>query len=201
LDEFVGRLPERCVASRHLTVAAVRGTDGVKRGTAEMLQGSVITDVVTSEQAKIAGDAGAVAVTALERLTPNFAPRRGLADERRRGRRGLPWGLSLAEQFIDVLHTCPIPELARLGRTLRQWHTQILAYFRHRRCQQQREEASNGVIEKTRRLAHNFRNFENYRLRILLAGRQKPATGNGLLRLDSEELSNPNHSRDPPRPG
>jgi hypothetical protein len=30
-------------------------------------------------------------------------------------------------------------------------------------------EAINGVIEKTRRLAHGFRNFENYRLRILLA--------------------------------
>ena len=30
-------------------------------------------------------------------------------------------GRRLAEQLIDVLHTCPIPELARLGRTLRQW--------------------------------------------------------------------------------
>jgi len=38
-------------------------------------------------------------------------------------------GRRLAEQHIAVLHTCPIPELARLGRTLRQWRTQILAYF------------------------------------------------------------------------
>jgi hypothetical protein len=30
-------------------------------------------------------------------------------------------------------------------------------------------EAINGVIEKTRRLAHGFRNFTNYRIRILLA--------------------------------
>lgn len=38
-------------------------------------------------------------------------------------------GRRLAEQLIDVLHTCPIPEVARLGRTLRQWRSQILAYF------------------------------------------------------------------------
>jgi hypothetical protein len=38
-------------------------------------------------------------------------------------------GQRLAEQLIDTLHTCPIPELARLGRTLRQWRHQILAYF------------------------------------------------------------------------
>lgn len=32
-----------------------------------------------------------------------------------------------------------------------------------------RTEAINGVVEKTRRLAHGFRNFTNYRIRILLA--------------------------------
>jgi transposase len=78
-------------------------------------------------------------------------------------------GRRLAEQLIDVLHTCPIPELARLGRTLRQWRTQILAYFATGGVNNGGTEAINGVIEKTRRLAHGFRNFENYRLRILLA--------------------------------
>ncbi|MCE0765004.1 hypothetical protein LWC35_19165, partial [Pseudonocardia kujensis] len=43
------------------------GTARVKRGMAEMLKGGVIMDVVTPEQAKIAEDAGAVAVMALER--------------------------------------------------------------------------------------------------------------------------------------
>ena len=42
------------------------GTARVKRGMAEMLKGGVIMDVVTPEQAKIAEDAGAVAVMALE---------------------------------------------------------------------------------------------------------------------------------------
>ncbi len=42
------------------------GTARVKRGMAEMLKGGVIMDVVTPDQAKIAEDAGAVAVMALE---------------------------------------------------------------------------------------------------------------------------------------
>ena len=46
----------------------VTGTARVKRGMAEMLKGGVIMDVVTPEQAKIAEDAGAVAVMALERV-------------------------------------------------------------------------------------------------------------------------------------
>lgn len=40
----------------------------VKRGLADMLKGGVIMDVVTSEHAKIAEEAGAVAVMALERV-------------------------------------------------------------------------------------------------------------------------------------
>src|ERR1700704_5132307 len=44
------------------------GTEKVKRGLAEMLRGGVIMDVVDAEQAKIAEDAGAVAVMALERV-------------------------------------------------------------------------------------------------------------------------------------
>ena len=43
-------------------VSPVVGTDRVKRGMAEMLKGGVIMDVVNAEQAKIAEDAGAVAV-------------------------------------------------------------------------------------------------------------------------------------------
>ena len=44
------------------------GTERVKRGMAEMLKGGVIMDVVTPEQARVAEDAGAVAVMALERV-------------------------------------------------------------------------------------------------------------------------------------
>src|ERR671928_190116 len=51
----------------------VVGTARVKRGMAEMLKGGVIMDVVTPEQAKIAEDAGAVAVMALERVPADIA--------------------------------------------------------------------------------------------------------------------------------
>ncbi len=78
-------------------------------------------------------------------------------------------GRKLAEQLLEHLHTCPIPEVARLGRTLRHWGTEILAYFTTGGVSNGGTEAINLVIEKTRRLAHGFRNFTNYRLRILLA--------------------------------
>jgi transposase len=78
-------------------------------------------------------------------------------------------GRQLAEKVITVLPTCPIPEIARLGRTLRAWREQVLAYFATGRVSNGGTEASNLIIEKTRRLGHGFRNFTNYRLRILLA--------------------------------
>ena len=59
--------------------AQATGTDGVKRGMAEMLKGGVIMDVVTPEQAKIAEDAGAVAVMALERVPADIRAQGGVA--------------------------------------------------------------------------------------------------------------------------
>lgn len=55
------------------------GTPLVKRGLAEMLKGGVIMDVVTAEQAKIAEDAGAVAVMALERVPADIRAEGGVA--------------------------------------------------------------------------------------------------------------------------
>ena len=78
-------------------------------------------------------------------------------------------GKAAAEKLLDTLHTCPVGEVARLGRTLRQWRQQILAYFATGGVNNGGTEAINLLIEKTRRLAHGFRNFEHYRLRILLA--------------------------------
>ncbi len=59
--------------------APVTGTAKVKRGMAEMLKGGVIMDVVTPEQAKIAEDAGAVAVMALERVPADIRVQGGVA--------------------------------------------------------------------------------------------------------------------------
>src|SRR6266702_4798802 len=55
------------------------GTDLVKRGLAEMLRGGVIMDVVTPEHAKVAEDAGAVSVMALERVPADIRAQGGVA--------------------------------------------------------------------------------------------------------------------------
>ena len=61
------------------TTAADHGTRRVKRGLAEMLKGGVIMDVVTPEQAKIAEDAGATAVMALERVPADIRAQGGVS--------------------------------------------------------------------------------------------------------------------------
>jgi len=55
------------------------GSNRVKRGFAEMLKGGVIMDVVTADQARIAEDAGAVAVMALERVPADIRSQGGVA--------------------------------------------------------------------------------------------------------------------------
>src|SRR5690606_18343182 len=81
------------------------GTTRVKRGLAEMLKGGVIMDVVTPEQAKIAEDAGAVAVMALERVP---------ADIRREGGVARMSDPELIEQIISAV-TIPVMAKARIG--------------------------------------------------------------------------------------
>ncbi|WP_425558326.1 pyridoxal 5'-phosphate synthase lyase subunit PdxS [Cryptosporangium japonicum] len=67
------------VSAQPQNPAGTTGTARVKRGMAEMLKGGVIMDVVTPEQAKIAEDAGAVAVMALERVPADIRAQGGLA--------------------------------------------------------------------------------------------------------------------------
>src|SRR6201994_1822114 len=70
------------MSEQHHDIPAVEptvGTARVKRGMAEMLKGGVIMDVVTPEQAKIAEDAGAVAVMALERVPADIRAQGGVA--------------------------------------------------------------------------------------------------------------------------
>jgi pyridoxal 5'-phosphate synthase pdxS subunit len=60
-------------------MSEVTGTAQVKRGMAQMLKGGVIMDVVNTEQAKIAENAGAVAVMALERVPADIRAQGGVA--------------------------------------------------------------------------------------------------------------------------
>nr|WP_197709444.1 transposase [Tessaracoccus timonensis] len=77
-------------------------------------------------------------------------------------------GRRLAEKLIDSLPSCPIPEIARLGKTLHRWRTAFLAYFDTDGASNGGTEPVNGLIELSRRIARGFRNFEHYRLRMLL---------------------------------
>jgi transposase len=86
-------------------------------------------------------------------------------------------GREIAAKVLDSFPGCPIPEVARLGRTLKAWKQQVLAYFDTDGVSNGGTEAINLIIEKVRRLAHGFRDFDHYRLRIMLA-----ASGNRAYR-------------------
>ncbi|MCY1157077.1 MAG: pdxS [Citricoccus sp.] len=81
------------------------GTARVKRGLADMLKGGVIMDVVTAEQAKIAEDAGAVAVMALERVPADIRAQGGVA------RMSDP---DLIDQIVESV-SIPVMAKARIG--------------------------------------------------------------------------------------
>ena len=74
----------------------------------------------------------------------------------------------VAEKILDSFSSCPIPEIARLGRSLAQWRDAFLAYFTTGGANNGGAEAVNGLIELHRRVARGFRNRENYGLRMLL---------------------------------
>jgi len=81
------------------------GSDNVKRGMAQMQKGGVIMDVVNAQQAKIAEDAGAVAVMALERVPSDIRAAGGvarMADPR------------IIEEVMNAV-TIPVMAKARIG--------------------------------------------------------------------------------------
>ncbi|BAK16249.1 pyridoxine biosynthesis enzyme [Solibacillus silvestris StLB046] len=81
------------------------GTDRIKRGMAEMQKGGVIMDVINAEQAKIAEEAGAVAVMALERVPSDIRKAGGvarMADPR------------IVEEVMNAV-TIPVMAKARIG--------------------------------------------------------------------------------------
>jgi transposase len=61
-----------------------------------------------------------------------------------------------------------IPELTRLARTIDSWRPELLAYFDTSGASNGPTEAINLLIKKIKRAGHGFRNFDNYRLRLLL---------------------------------
>ncbi len=86
-------------------IAAEKGTWTVKKGLAEMLKGGVIMDVTTPEQAKIAEEAGACAVMALERVPADIRAAGGVA------RMADP---TIIQRIMDAV-TIPVMAKARIG--------------------------------------------------------------------------------------
>jgi pyridoxal 5'-phosphate synthase pdxS subunit len=80
---------------------ATTGTFAVKKGLAQMLKGGVIMDVVTPEQARIAEDAGACAVMALERVPADIRAQGGVAR------------MSDPELIIGIKQAVSIPVMAK----------------------------------------------------------------------------------------
>jgi transposase len=71
----------------------------------------------------------------------------------------------------DVLQRCvfsDVPELLRLARTLDAWREELLAYFTTGGVSNGPTEAINLLIKRIKRVGFGFRNFRNYRLRLLL---------------------------------
>ncbi len=77
------------------------GTDKVKRGLAQMLKGGVIMDVVNAEHARIAEEAGACAVMALERVPADIRVQGGVAR------------MSDPEKIIEIMEAVSIPVMAK----------------------------------------------------------------------------------------
>jgi len=82
-------------------MTAETGTFAVKKGLAQMLKGGVIMDVVTPEHARIAEDAGAVAVMALERVPADIRADGGVAR------------MSDPELILKIMETVSIPVMAK----------------------------------------------------------------------------------------
>src|SRR5574341_1897683 len=77
------------------------GTLRLKVGLAEMLKGGVIMDVTNAEQAKIAEDAGAVAVMALERVPAQIRAEGGVAR------------MASPKKIREIMNTVTIPVMAK----------------------------------------------------------------------------------------
>jgi transposase len=81
---------------------------------------------------------------------------------------GTPAARAALERFYHWADSVGVAELSRLARTVRAWEAEILAFHTADGCSNGPTEAVNLLIKKVKRVGHGFRNFDNYRLRLLL---------------------------------
>jgi transposase len=93
------------------------------------------------------------------------------------------------DRFYHWADGVQVPELSRLARTVRVWEAEILAFHATGGCSNGPTEAVNLLIKKVKRVGHGFRNFDNYRLRLLLhCGVRWPTHRTASLRSRSPHL-------------
>ncbi|MBP8882800.1 MAG: ISL3 family transposase [Dermatophilaceae bacterium] len=152
VDEVRRRVQQDTLGHRGRTGDPLYGIQTILRAGAENLTEKQRTRLAAAIEADPAHDEVFVAWQCAQQLRSAYH-QKDLAEGRR-----------IAEKVVDTFHTCPIPEIARLGRTLRRWRAAFLAYFTTSRANNGGTEAVNGIIELHRRLARGFRNRDNYRL-------------------------------------
>jgi transposase len=81
---------------------------------------------------------------------------------------GMPAAVVALERFYRWVDGVGVAELSRLARTVKAWQAEILAWHATGGCSNGPTEAVNLLVKKVKRVGHGFRNFTNYRLRLLL---------------------------------
>ena len=83
----------------------------------------------------------------------------------------MPSGSPAASPAAHLYEACALPgvsELERLGRTISAWEHQLLTYVTTGGVSNGPTEAVNLLVKRIKRVGFGFRNFDNYRLRLLL---------------------------------
>jgi transposase len=149
----------RCRRQQELTAHRGRKTDPFYRARRDLLRSRHrLTDRhVTRLQAAFAADPA-------DELYCAWVAKEALADlYREPNRRSAAKAL---DEWRTLFGGSGIPELARLATTLGRWSEEILNYF-DSRLTNGRTEGRNLTIKTVKRSGHGFRNFDNYRLRVL----------------------------------
>lgn len=81
---------------------------------------------------------------------------------------GIRWATRKLQKMLDMMARSKLPEIRRLRKTLLKWRHEILNYFIYG-LTNARTEGFNNVAKTVKKRSYGFRNFQNYRLRLLSA--------------------------------
>lgn len=82
--------------------------------------------------------------------------------------RGIKWATKKLRRMLDLMALSKLPEIRRLRGTLMRWREEILNFFIYG-LTNARTEGFNNVAKTVKKRGYGFRNFRNYRLRLLSA--------------------------------